>query len=166
MVITVLFCIGDIDAALSTNTGYPFMEIFLQATNSVVGSAVMAALVTVLALCSTVGLLASTSRMFWSFARDRGLPGWKTLHTVLAILYRYSNSPTKYPLGQPPDIRTHLVCRHNYSDIVSSCPHQYRLRHRLQRHSLTLRRRAFHLLPIRSRIPALPTLHKHHQYFR
>ena len=84
MIIAVLFCIGDIDAALSTNTGYPFMEIFLQATNSVAGSAAMAAIITVLALCATVGLLASTSRMFWSFSRDRGLPGWRALQTVMA----------------------------------------------------------------------------------
>jgi choline transport protein len=84
IVIAVLFCLGDIDTVLATNTGYPFMEIFLQVTHSVAGSAVMAAIVTTLALCSTVGLLASTSRMFWSFARDRGLPGWKTLHKVRA----------------------------------------------------------------------------------
>ncbi|TVY90274.1 Choline transport protein [Lachnellula willkommii] len=82
MVIAVLFCLGDINTALSTNTGYPFMEIFLQATHSVAGSAVMAAIVTSLALFATVGILASTSRMFWSFARDRGLPGWQTLQKV------------------------------------------------------------------------------------
>ena len=29
MVIALLFCLGDIDAALGTNTGYPYMEIFL-----------------------------------------------------------------------------------------------------------------------------------------
>lgn len=84
MILGVLFCIGDIDSALSTSTGYPFMEIFLQATNSVAGSAAMAAIITVLALCATVGLLASTSRMFWSFSRDRGLPGWRTLQTVFS----------------------------------------------------------------------------------
>ncbi|KUJ19903.1 uncharacterized protein LY89DRAFT_580511, partial [Mollisia scopiformis] len=82
MLIALLFCMGDTQDALSTNTGYPFMEIFLQATNSVVGSAVMASIVTVLALCATVGILASTSRMFWSFARDRGLPAWRILQRV------------------------------------------------------------------------------------
>jgi choline transport protein len=29
MVIAVLFCLGDIDTVLATNTGYPFMEIFI-----------------------------------------------------------------------------------------------------------------------------------------
>jgi amino acid transporter len=86
MVIALLFCIGNMENALESRTNYPFMEIFLQATNSVGGSATMAAIVTVLALCATVGLLASTSRMFWSFARDHGLPFWRTLQKVLCPL--------------------------------------------------------------------------------
>ncbi|PQE06527.1 GABA permease protein [Rutstroemia sp. NJR-2017a WRK4] len=82
MIVALLFCIGNVDDALGTNTGYPFMQIFLQATQSVSGAATMAAIVTILALCATVGILASTSRMFWAFARDRGLPGWRTLQQV------------------------------------------------------------------------------------
>lgn len=85
MMIAVLFCLGNLDDALQTPTGFPFIEIFLQATRSVSGTAVMASIVTALALSATVGLLASTSRMFWSFARDRGLPGWRTLQTVGSI---------------------------------------------------------------------------------
>ncbi|KAK6597771.1 amino acid transporter [Botrytis cinerea] len=82
MVIALLLCIGDIDAALATNTGYPYMEIFLQATRSVSGAAVMASIIAILGICATVGTLASTSRMFWSFSRDRGLPEWRTLQKV------------------------------------------------------------------------------------
>ncbi|KAI9641950.1 hypothetical protein NHQ30_009819 [Ciborinia camelliae] len=82
MIIALLFCLGDIDAALSTSTGYPFMEIFLQATNSRGGAATMASLITILCLCATVGSLASTSRMLWSFARDHGVPGWRILQKV------------------------------------------------------------------------------------
>lgn len=88
MVVALLFCIGNVDNALSSKTGYPFMEIFLQATNSVSGSAAMAAIVTSLAVCATVGILASTSRMFWAFARDHGLPFWRTLEKVLSHLAR------------------------------------------------------------------------------
>lgn len=82
MVMALLFCLGDIDAALNTNTGYPFMEVFLQATNSVSGSAAMAALITVAGFFATIAALTSTSRMSWSFARDRGLPFWRTLRKV------------------------------------------------------------------------------------
>ena len=92
MVVALLFCIGNMDNALSTNTGYPFMEIFLQATHSVGGSAAMAAIVTSLAVCATVGILASTSRMFWSFSRDHGLPFWRTLEKVWLCLTVYGRS--------------------------------------------------------------------------
>lgn len=82
MIIAVLFCMGNIEDALQTPTGFPFIEIFLQATKSVSGAAAMASIIAALAVSATVGLLASTSRMFWSFARDRGIPGWRTIETV------------------------------------------------------------------------------------
>ncbi|EAS33164.3 GABA permease [Coccidioides immitis RS] len=83
MIIAVLFCTQDIDAALDSPTGFPFMEIFRQATSpSVGGAAAMASIITALAMCANVGFLASASRMVWSFARDRGLPGWRILSRV------------------------------------------------------------------------------------
>lgn len=84
MLLAVLFCMGDVEKALASPTGYPFMEIFLQATGSMPASAAMASIITILAICATVGLLAGTSRVFWSFARDRGLPFWRTLSKVSA----------------------------------------------------------------------------------
>lgn len=77
MLIAMLFCLGDIEAALVSPTGYPFMAIFLQATHSVAGTATMGAIITTMGICTSVGMLASTSRQFWSFARDRGIPGWR-----------------------------------------------------------------------------------------
>lgn len=41
MLIAVLFCLGNLDDALSTPTGFPFIEIFRQATNSTSGGTVM-----------------------------------------------------------------------------------------------------------------------------
>lgn len=82
MLIAVLLCLGDIEDAIQTPTGYPFMEIFLQSTNSVTGSTAMAAIITALGVCATIGFVASSSRMTWSFARDQGLPFWKQLSKV------------------------------------------------------------------------------------
>lgn len=82
MLIAVLFCLGDIDSALETPTGYPFMEIFLQATESRAGSTAMVAIVTTLQICAAIAFLAGSSRMTWSFARDHGLPGWRYLSKV------------------------------------------------------------------------------------
>ncbi|KUL82168.1 hypothetical protein ZTR_09559 [Talaromyces verruculosus] len=77
MLVASLFCLGDLELDLESPTGYPFMAIFLQGTGSVAGATTMAAIVVVMALCATTGMLATSSRMFWAFARDRGVPGWR-----------------------------------------------------------------------------------------
>ncbi|KAF4494548.1 hypothetical protein FAGAP_9309 [Fusarium agapanthi] len=85
MVIAMVFCMGNFDDAMASGPGmlgFPYMYIFKQATNSRAGATVMSAIIVLLAACATVGMLASTSRVFWSFARDRGLPGWRTLSKV------------------------------------------------------------------------------------
>ena len=82
MLIAILFCMGDIDAAVASPTGYPFIEIFTQATGSLTGAGFMTAIITALAFCATIATLAGSSRMMWSFARDRGLPGWRFLSQV------------------------------------------------------------------------------------
>ncbi|KAM0331930.1 hypothetical protein ACHAPQ_005833 [Fusarium lateritium] len=85
MLIAMVFCMGNFDDAMASGPGmlgFPHMYIFQQATNSKAGATVMAAVIVILAGCATVGMLASTSRVFWSFARDRGLPGWRTLSKV------------------------------------------------------------------------------------
>lgn len=82
MLVGVLFCVGDITAAIDSPTGYPFIEIFTQATTSRGGATAMTSIVTALAFCAIIAALAGSSRMTWSFARDRGLPGWQYLSKV------------------------------------------------------------------------------------
>ncbi|KAJ5246259.1 choline transport protein [Penicillium chermesinum] len=77
MLIAMLFCLGNIQQSINSPTGYPFMAIFLQATGSVAGTAVMASIVTTMGITTSVGMLASSSRQMWAFARDRGIPGWR-----------------------------------------------------------------------------------------
>ena len=82
MLMALLFSSSDIEAAQNPPTGYPFMEVLLQSTGSVAGSTLMASLVTAMQWFANVGILASASRMCWSFARDRGLPGSGMLQHV------------------------------------------------------------------------------------
>lgn len=77
MLIATLFCMGDVKAALTTPTGYPFIEIFHQATNSISGALGMSSILLIIAVATVIGMLAATSRQFWSFSRDRGVPGWR-----------------------------------------------------------------------------------------
>ena len=82
MALALLFCIGDIDAALNTNTKFPFIEIFHQAVQNTTGAALMTSIIVTLSLCATVGIVASASRQLWAFSRDRAVPGWQRIQRV------------------------------------------------------------------------------------
>jgi choline transport protein len=73
-VFVLLFCIGNVSSALNTNTGFPVIEIFYQATGSKSAATVMMASITTIGLASNIGVVASVSRLTWAFARDGGLP--------------------------------------------------------------------------------------------
>ncbi|KAH7028897.1 amino acid/polyamine transporter I [Microdochium trichocladiopsis] len=77
IVIAVLFSIQDFDAALSARTGFPIIEIFRQLTggSNLAAASAMSCTIAVSAALATVGLVASTSRTLWSFARD-GAPAF------------------------------------------------------------------------------------------
>jgi len=68
------FTVGDLGNALSSPTGYDFIEVFFAATNSLSGSSTMTAILVALVTSASVGFLATASRQTWAFARDRGLP--------------------------------------------------------------------------------------------
>ena len=82
MLIAILFCIGDIDNALSSPTGFPFIEIFKQAVSTNGGATAMVAVVLSLMIFATIAVLAAASRMTWAFARDNGLPGSRFISQV------------------------------------------------------------------------------------
>lgn len=73
-VLVLLFCIGDVKTALDTKTGYPIIEIFYQATGSVRAATAMQCAITAVGFISSLGVVASVSRLTWAFARDGGLP--------------------------------------------------------------------------------------------
>jgi len=55
-------------------TKYPFIEIFTQATGSTGGGTGMSVVIVVMVFAATIGFTATSSRMIWAFARDKGLP--------------------------------------------------------------------------------------------
>jgi choline transport protein len=74
MVITFCFTLGDIFAILDTPTGYPFIQVFYNATGSNVGTSIMTAILIVNITSACISTVATVSRQTWSFARDQGLP--------------------------------------------------------------------------------------------
>lgn len=82
MLIAILYCIGDIEAALTTPTGYPFIEILTQGSRSVAGGTALSAVIVVMFCCATLGIVATASRQLWAFARDNAVPNARRLSYV------------------------------------------------------------------------------------
>ncbi|KAI8933078.1 hypothetical protein NX059_009723 [Plenodomus lindquistii] len=72
--IVLLFATGPLQVLLATPTGFPFMQIFFDATKSAVGASVLSAIPSVIAIAATAAGITSTSRTVWAFARDKALP--------------------------------------------------------------------------------------------
>lgn len=74
MILTFCFSVSDVESAISTPTGQPYIQVFFNATDSRAGTTVMTVVIASMTLCNTVNNVASASRQLYAFARDRGLP--------------------------------------------------------------------------------------------
>lgn len=72
--LTLCFCIGDIDETANTTTGVPVIRIFYDSTGSKVGACFLTSMMAVIAIMAANSLMAEGSRAVYAFARDRGLP--------------------------------------------------------------------------------------------
>ena len=72
--IVILYCFGNVEETLTTPYGFPFVQIFYNATQSTAGTTVMISILIVMYISATFGFVASASRQAWAFARDNGLP--------------------------------------------------------------------------------------------
>ena len=144
MVLGLMFCIGDVQAALAAQRtlGYPYLEIFQQAVKSVAGTCLMASIIICMGYACQVGVFTASTRMLWSFARDKGTPFSWALSKVRLIL---TSGP--YNLRK---ILTHALAKstHIYTKLCDSiyCSHlcptltdNSRVFSRLQQHRLTER---------------------------
>ncbi|KAJ0426478.1 amino acid/polyamine transporter I [Aspergillus carlsbadensis] len=74
MIITICFTLGDVESVLETPTGFPFIQIFYNTTQSYAATNTMTAILVITLTASTITEVATASRQLWSFARDKGLP--------------------------------------------------------------------------------------------
>lgn len=88
IVLAVLFVTVDVESALESPTGllgYPYMQIFYDAVGSKGGATGMTVILLVMTVCGTIASLATSSRLIWAFARDRGLPFWRHVSKVSSL---------------------------------------------------------------------------------
>jgi choline transport protein len=74
MIITFCFCLGSVLDIVGSPTGYPFIQVFYNVTNSNAGASIMTAILIVNITSACISTVATVSRQTWSFARDKGLP--------------------------------------------------------------------------------------------
>ncbi|KAK3691335.1 hypothetical protein LTR37_018696 [Vermiconidia calcicola] len=82
LLIVVLFRAGDFHDAIASPTGQPYIAILLNATQSVPGTAVLVAYMTLALLFCATNVVTTSSRQLFSFARDSGVPFSRSLATV------------------------------------------------------------------------------------
>lgn len=102
MTVTFCFCLGDLDSVLSSATGkllclpivrdtsisnikptgYPFMQVFYNATQSPAGATVMSVFITLMFFFGLLTFVATSSRQLYAFARDKGMPLHEWFATV------------------------------------------------------------------------------------
>ena len=72
--ITYLFCLTDLDAALNDPSAYPILWVFKNTKMDMHGVNALSIILLIMVFAGTVSFNMSTSRQTWSFARDHGLP--------------------------------------------------------------------------------------------
>ena len=72
--IGLLFGVPDIKGALNSSTKSPIVEIVYRTFQSKIAATVVVGLFIAVYFCVVMGMVASTSRLTWAFARDNGLP--------------------------------------------------------------------------------------------
>ncbi len=69
-----LFGVSDIKGVLNSPTKSPIVEIMYRTLQSKTAATAVVSLFVVVYLFAVMGMVASTSRLTWAFARDNGLP--------------------------------------------------------------------------------------------
>lgn len=90
MIVALLYCQGDFLQNLNSETGFPFLEAFMQSLRSFPWATAYTIILLVLLIFANVAVLAATSRTTYAFARYDILPNPRassdshTLHSLHA----------------------------------------------------------------------------------
>ena len=158
MAVTMCFCLGDLSDVVDSPTGYPFIQVFYNATQSYAATNVLVAIMIVTLTACCVSEVATSSRQLWSFARDKGIPfsDWFAQVTPpppTACL----NLHLTIKSGFPKNAHTVAGSRRFHGNYLHRIPHQHRLHHRPQRHRFPRCRLPPNFLLHHHRVPDLET---------
>ena len=140
MVITFCFCIGNVEDAVNSPTGQPYIQVFYNATNSHAGATVMSAIIVFMTLCAIITNLATVSRQTFAFARDFHDSRVARFLSHVSMILNHHNATFQIDewkeIGQSPlqySPQRSLPLLHTE---LSTLPHQYRQLSCLQRNRI------------------------------
>ena len=81
-ILTLVFCIGDLDRVTNTPTALPIIEVYYQATGSKGATNLFVVMLAIIIIIAFFNVFASVSRLAWAFSRDNGLPFSRTFAYV------------------------------------------------------------------------------------
>lgn len=81
-VISMFFSVTDLTAVMDSSTGVPIIELYYQALQNRAGAIVLGSMVLVTGFGCLIASHTWQSRLCWSFARDRGIPGHQWLSKI------------------------------------------------------------------------------------
>lgn len=84
--IALFFCIKDMDQLINTPTGVPILELYYQALRNKAGAIVLETLLVVTGMGCLIACHTWQSRICWSFARDKGVPGHQWLSRTSKVI--------------------------------------------------------------------------------
>ncbi len=73
-IVTLVLCLGNLDNAINSPTGQPYVEVLLNATQSRGAAVTLTTVMLILLISCAVNTVTTSSRQLWSFARDGGPP--------------------------------------------------------------------------------------------
>ncbi len=73
-IVTLVMCLGNLDDAINSPIGQPYVEVLLNATRSSGATIALTTVMLVLLISCAVNTVTTSSRQLWSFARDGGPP--------------------------------------------------------------------------------------------
>jgi len=82
MAITFSYCVGDTASVLETPLGAQQVQVFLNTTGSRAGATGLTCITLIIGVFACVAVIATNSRQFFAFARDKGVPFSNTFSQV------------------------------------------------------------------------------------
>lgn len=121
MLVTMLFCIGDLDTAIITPA--PYIQLFTKTGSDSLATALMM-VVFLLIYLGNISALATTSREVWAFSRDSGFPFSDWISKVIPP-YAHPTSSHIFNINESIGKPSHLHPHQQHH------PHHHRLQHTL-----------------------------------